>query len=331
MATYIFLPPIKKTTGGVAVLLRLAQALRASRREVFLVPREALDLKLAADPPAPIVPWHSLALAPGDIWLVPEGWVNALTPGFSAKARCLVYCQNAAFLFSALPEGVGWAQLPVEFLAVSQPVAWFIKQALGQAAPILRPGIDLALFHPPGSKPAGPVRIAFMPRKNRALALEIRAVLEARLARLEGPEISWIEIAGLGQPQVAKALRDAHVFLATGFPEGCPLPPLEAMASGCLVVGFAGLGGFDYMRQVEPDGFCPVCPLREVPWGGNGLFVADGDVIGAALGLETAVRWVADKDPRLAAALAEGQKTAQAYSLEAFAANVEEVWKQLGA
>jgi hypothetical protein len=330
MATHIFLPPIAKTTGGVAVLLKLARALRESGREVALVPRETLPEDVAADPPAPLVPWERLALKPDDVWLVPEGWPNALAPGLAAKARCLVYCQNAAFLFSGLPAGVGWAQLPVGFLAVSQPMAWFVEQALGVVPPVLRPGIDLALFSPPEGKPAGPVRIGFMPRKNKALGLEIRAVLAARLARLKGPAVDWVELAGLTQAGVAEALRGCHVFLATGFPEGCPLPPLEALASGCLAVGFAGLGGFDYMRQIEPGGYRPACPLREVPWAGNGFYAADGDVITAALGLETAARWVAEGDPRLAAALAEGRKTAQAYSLEAFAANVDAVWREMG-
>jgi len=41
-------------------------------------------------------------------------------------------------------------------------------------------------------------------------------------------------------------LRDAHIYVSTSVAEGLGLPPLEAMAAGCLVVGFTGGGGLDY-------------------------------------------------------------------------------------
>lgn len=54
-------------------------------------------------------------------------------------------------------------------------------------------------------------------------------------------------------------LRRSKIFIAHSFPEGLGLPGLEAMACGCLVVGFTGGGGKDYMRHgsncfVAPDG-----------------------------------------------------------------------------
>jgi len=36
------------------------------------------------------------------------------------------------------------------------------------------------------------------------------------------------------------------VFLSFGYPEGFSLPPVEAMASGCVVVGYHGRGGREY-------------------------------------------------------------------------------------
>ncbi len=38
------------------------------------------------------------------------------------------------------------------------------------------------------------------------------------------------------------------MFLSFGYPEGCPCPPKEAMAAGCAVVGYHGMGGRDYIR-----------------------------------------------------------------------------------
>jgi glycosyltransferase involved in cell wall biosynthesis len=55
---------------------------------------------------------------------------------------------------------------------------------------------------------------------------------------------------GICHPKVEAAalLRDCAVFLSFGQPEGCPLPPLEAMACGCVVIGYHGYGGREYFR-----------------------------------------------------------------------------------
>jgi hypothetical protein len=332
-ATHVFLPPIAKTTGGVQVLLRLAVALRAAGYAVRLVPREPPAVPLPGFAAGlPLVPWEGLALSPEDIWLVPEGWPNALAPGLAAGARCLVYVQNWAYLFSSLPPGLDWRRLPVSFLAVSAPVAWFVRQCLGMEAPVLRPGIDSALFAPPEAKPAGPPwRIAYMPRKNRALAEQVMAILAAR--RPGKNDVAWLTVERMTPAEVARTLASAHLFLATGFPEGCPLPPLEAMACGCLPVGFSGFGGFDYMRQAAefPGAARPWWPIEPKDFGGNGLWAADADPLGAALGLETALGWLESGAPELAGALDAARATAAAYDLTAQARAAAELWAGLRA
>ncbi len=338
MRTFIFIPPVRQATGGVAVLCALAAHLRSGGFEAALVLREEGWRPAGPAATAPLVAWKDLRLAPGDVWLVPEGWANALAPGLAAGARCLVYCQNQAFLFSSLPEGVDWRGLPVRMLAVSQPVAFFIGQTLGLDCPVLRPGIDLSLFRAPEAKPpvgsGGPLRVACMPRKNKAVLDRVREAFTARAAGRPAAgkiQVEWLPIAGLDARGVAEALRSAHVFLATGFPEGLGLPPLEAMACGCLPVGFGGFGGFDYMRQAAlfPGAHAPWFPLREVAWAGNGLWCADNDILAAALALETAAQWWLEGDARLSAALAAGQATAQAYSLERQREAVLALWASL--
>jgi len=342
MRTFFFLPPVRQAAGGVTVIRRMAAFLAASGREAFLVPREAPGGGPGWAPSesfveAPVVRWEDLHLAPGDLWVVPEGWVNALAPGLNAGARCLVYVQNWAYLLSALPDDVSWRRLPVGFLAVSDPVAQFVAATTGQCAPILRPGIDTQLFRAPQAKPmvagGGKVRIAWMPRKNKALARQIQETFQ-NLDEGLAARCQWVEIAGLTAQGVAEALGSAHIFLATGFPEGCPLPPLEAMACGCLPVGFMGFGGADYMRQAlpatdDPAPFLPWWPLRKVPWGGNGLWSADADILGAARHLETAASWVLDGHPNLAAALANARATADAYTLDAQRECVLDLWADL--
>lgn len=337
MRTFFFLPPVRQAAGGVTVIRRMASFLARSGREVFLVPREIPGEGQGWTPSeafvdAPVRPWERLDLTASDLWVTPEGWVNALSPGLNAGARCLVYVQNWAYLLSALPEGVSWRRLPAEFLAVSDPVARFVQATTGRTAPVLRPGIDLNLFAAPERKPdpAQGVRIAWMSRKNKALAKQIRETFEALDENLSA-RCRWTEIAGMTADQVAQALQGAHIFLATGFPEGCPLPPLEAMACGCLPVGYMGFGGADYMRQalppdLDPAPFAPWWPLRDVPWAGNGLWSVDADILGAARHLETAARWFLEGDPNLSPALQNARATAASYSLDAQRQATLDLW-----
>lgn len=284
MTVWVFFPPLPALSGGGMVLLQLARQLQSMGKLGGLL---FWEHPIAGEGDLPWIKASQVSMRSGDTYIVPEGWPNALTFGFRAGCRCIVYCQNWSYLFHGLESGVHWRDLPVEFLAVSDPVAWHLGQVLGRRPGIVRPAIDHGVFHPPESRPNGPVRIGFMPRKNKALAEQIRRIFEERNPKAE---VEWVAIHGLDRGGVAEVLRTCHVFLATGFPEGFALPPLEAMACGCLCVGFTGFGGWDYMRQVESAGYVPHgYNLRETTWAGNGWWTADGDVLGAAMGLERAL------------------------------------------
>jgi hypothetical protein len=327
--TFVFLPPLRAVSGGLAVLAEVAAALAGLGQAVTLVLRDPSAPPLRLPPGLPVVSLDAAGLTPQDVYVVPEGWPNALAPGLAAGARCFVYCQNWAYFHNGLPDGVTWDRLPVSFLAVSDPVARYIELATGILPPVLRPAISPALFFPPAQKPApGPVRVGYMPRKNKALAAMIRQTTTARAART-GLALEWTAIEGLSRQGVAEALRACHVFLATGFPEGCPLPPLEAFACGCVVAGFAGFGGFDYMRPIGPGGYVPPLPLRDVAWGGNGFYAADNDVFGATLCLEAAARLWLEGGPALTAALENAAMTAAAYTPQAQQEALAAIWAGL--
>lgn len=308
------------------MLRQIADILHQAGHEVALVARDETGWRpegLANS--APVIEWEDMKLTGDDVWLVPEGWVNALSPGLDAGAQCMSYVQNWAYLFSSLPPGVDWHALPVEFLAVSNPVAHFIKETTFKDAAVLRPGIDRSIFHPGDGKKSKTITVAYMPRKNKAVSKQIISAFEHRNGK---NTVRWRPIEGMDAYGVADALRSSHIFLMTGYPEGCPLPPLEAMACGCLPVGYAGLGGWDYMRQIqEHPRFTPWVPLRDVHWGGNGFWCADGDVLDAALCLEHAVRVIQEDDVYLEAALAAGQETADDYSTERQQAAVLALWE----
>lgn len=328
MRTFFYMPPLKTITGGMYVIADMARQLLDAGWQSALVVNSSSQFQNVNWANLPQIPIDTLKLEPDDRWFVPEGWPNALIHGLQAKAQCCVYVQNWAFLLGQLPPGVTWNQLPLRMISVSDPVALFIYETTSITAPIIRPAIDSSIFFPDSSKKIDKkIRIAWMPRKNKGLAKQIQQAWASRACAFSLPECEWVEIQGCSREGVAKILRECDVFLATGFPEGCALPPLEAMACGCLLAGFAGMGDWDYMRQALPGGYKPSFPLREVPWGANGFYAADADILGALLCLEAAVITSKERNENFAALRESGFQTAAYYSYQRQASEVLKLWE----
>jgi glycosyltransferase involved in cell wall biosynthesis len=98
----------------------------------------------------------------------------------------------------------------------------------------------------------GERRVAYMPRKNVRDATQVLLMLRFRGA-LGGWQVTAID--GVDETEVARSLRQSSVFLSFGHPEGCPLPPAEAMLAGAIVVGYHGMGGREYL---QPEHAYPV-------------------------------------------------------------------------
>lgn len=105
--------------------------------------------------------------------------------------------------------------------------------------------IDSSLFNTTG-RPASSNVIAVMPRKLKEDQDQVLGFLEARNA-LTGYTIDAID--GVSATEVAKRLKNAAIFLSFSGQEGFGLPPAEAMACGCVVVGYDGWAGAEYLQK----------------------------------------------------------------------------------
>jgi glycosyltransferase involved in cell wall biosynthesis len=120
---------------------------------------------------------------------------------------------------------------------------------------LARSVIDPRRFHP-GEHPGGR-RIAYMPRRRHAEREQLLHVMRSR-GILDGWEL--VPIDGRTEDETAELMRSCAIFLSFSEREGFGLPPAEAMASGCYVVGYTGNGGRDYFDPV----YCspvPECDL----------------------------------------------------------------------
>jgi len=106
----------------------------------------------------------------------------------------------------------------------------------------VRVSVDSSLFHPNTRKLK---QIAYLPRKKEADAWQILQILRFRDA-LRGFNV--VEIKDKSLEQYAAILRESFIFLSFSSQEGWGLPPMEAMASGCLVIGYHGRGGAEFLK-----------------------------------------------------------------------------------
>ncbi|MCT7992300.1 glycosyltransferase [Laspinema olomoucense] len=166
--------------------------------------------------------------------------------------------------------------------------------------------IDANLFY---YQPVKKKQICWLDRKMQRDAQQVINILKFRNA-LNGFEL--IPIQNKPQKEVAQIFRQSLMFLSFCYAEGFSLPPAEAMASGCLAVGYHGWGGKEYFL---PDFSFPV---------------ESGDIIGFAHTVEKLIATY-NTQPQL---LMEKHKKAadfikQNYSAEQEERDIVTAWREI--
>ena len=88
-------------------------------------------------------------------------------------------------------------------------------------------------------------QICYMPRRNADDAKQVINILGLRGAL---DDFKIVQIEDRSEREVAEILKESLVFLSFGHLEGFSLPPAEAMASGCIVIGYHGFGAKEFMK-----------------------------------------------------------------------------------
>jgi hypothetical protein len=219
-----------------------------------------------------VVTARDVVLGTDDLLVVPECY----GPGLSRLpdgVRTVIFNQGAYHTFDLVPFETTGAGAPyagsggvVALLTVSQDSAELLRYAFpGRPVALARLVVDGAVFHPPGTPPGR--RICLLTHRRAQEREQLRHILRAR-GSLDGWAMDVLSTR-TEQETAAKMRRNA-VFLSFSQREGFGLPPAEAMASGCFVVGYHGQGGREFFD-----------PAHSAP-------VADGDLVGFARAIESA-------------------------------------------
>ncbi len=263
---FYFCPDIPRPSGGVRTMYHHVQHLvDAGYPAGILHNRSGFRLEWFSSR-VPVTYWEdSPQILPEDWVVVPEVPIDHLRALLPHPCHRVVLCQNHFYVFEALPPRRQWRDYGVEHVLVSATeIHAFVKHVFDQDAAYVPYAIDHDLFFP--RPDARRLQIAYMPRKGAWNIRQVRGMLWHRRPDLRS--IPWVPLEGLEERDVARVLQESAFFLSTSQREGFGLPPVEAMATGAIVVGFTGGGGLEYAT------------------GENGFWVVDEDAIGLARTLE---------------------------------------------
>lgn len=252
MKVYIICPDHNQPSGGVKQLYRHVDVLNRNGIEACVLHRARgfrctwFENRTRVDQYARVI---KAALRDPQSWLVfPEIYGPEIAE-FAPGVRKVIFNQSGYYTFAGYPLDLRARDCPylhpdiVAALVVSEDTRRYLGYAFPQL-PITRihNGIDPAVFAFVEHK--RPL-LAYMPGKNDRDIEQVINLLKFRGA-LDGYQLA--PIAGQPETQVARTLGEALIFLHFSTQEGFALPPAEAMACGCIVVGYDGMGGREFIR-----------------------------------------------------------------------------------
>lgn len=266
------LPDLPRPMGGQAVLYDMATTLRAAGHETVLVhggryhryayaetdcetfhlpalaalqrgkglrarigrTRQRLAERRVHPPTAQFRP------GPRDVMVIPE-FDYPTYAGLFPETPAVLCVQDPTSLLIAYGRDSGNLQARfAAVLATSRAAARGVDILLGRPAhrmtlPVARPGLQAD--HPKK------LQIAYMPRK---LGIQAERVVRALGRRPGLAEVPVVVIENMTNAERDRVLNESLIFLAFSNMEGFGLPPAEAMAAGCLVIGYTGVGANEF-------------------------------------------------------------------------------------
>jgi hypothetical protein len=243
-------PDDTRPVGGIKILYRHVDILNRHGFEAAIVHRKKGFRCTWFENETRVLYYNKIEPDSGDVVVVPEIYGPRATDHFPEAGK-VIFNQNAHLTF--------WdydvhAQNPVTayhdpavrcVMVVSEDSRRYLERVFPRV-PVRRvhvsTTVDAFPFRPLSAKQKV---ITYMPRKNPEDARQVISILTF-LGLLDGWDVK--PIAGLPYQEVAELIGRSSLFLSFGHPEGCPMPPIEAMLSGAIVVGYHGNGGREFFH-----------------------------------------------------------------------------------
>lgn len=273
------------------------------RRQGF----DATALYLAGDDgltqfPVPVLRGLDLAIRDGDMFVAGEIHRDVFENLRHFDCLTVMLNQNPFYSFVGFDSARGINAYPFAAIITPSDIAARILRDAGVVKPMrtIHPALP-AMFRP---APRKTLQIAYSPSKRSEEAEFVKWAFRSGDDRFAS--IPWVALDGLPRETCARIMGESALYAAFPNLESLGLMSLEAMASGCHVVGYTGIGGDEYALPA------------------NGDWIAEGDHAGFVAKLKSACALAASSapDPMVAA----GREAAAEYSDSRFRARIAEVY-----
>jgi len=219
------------------------------------------------------------------------------------NAPCIkvMHNQNPFYTFDGFADVAAVNAYPFRHILLISDFCGEVLKKLGVQHPMTRVRPPVPEFFKPKPKK---LQIAYSPRKRGPEGTFLSALFKVRCP--EYAHVPWLPLINMSRQMAAGIMGETAVYAGLAWLESLGLMNLEAMASGCHVVGYVGHGGAEY---VTPD---------------NGDWIADGDheAFVEKLGAACKLFESGEENPRIAAGFA----TAADFSQENFETNLLDAW-----
>lgn len=292
---YYFCPDFPQPSGGIKTLYR----------HVWRLNRLGFDAAIVHQKHGFTVDWHSYDVpvlwlqdrppfTPQDVWVFPEVMADTVRKTSNFGGTRVVFALSWLPSYSRLRPGERWQDHGINHIITKSPtIQRHLRWSMEIDATLIPEFVDPDLYHPNDEKSA---QICYTTRKDQS-GPWLQGVLERRSGATD--QFSWVALREMNEATYAQNLREAQIYLATTMQEGMHVSVLEAMACGCVVVGYSGIGGADYMRGSGQEA--------------NALLVENGNLLQLGQRLEEVLADFHANPGKFESIIASGIETAKQY------------------
>ncbi|MDD3029096.1 MAG: glycosyltransferase family 4 protein [Alphaproteobacteria bacterium] len=297
-------PPVSVINGGIKHIFRMAETLIALGREAVVFEQSGRRPSWFLST-APVVGQEIFEPGADHLYVLPEDQPHILREFSRVPQRKVVYSQNQFYGAQGLGGREDYTAYGVSAVLCSSRSIYEHVRVRHPSLPafVVPCAVDPTVFRP---APVKRDEIVFLPRKRAIEAAYLRDMFS--FLHPEYDSWSWVSVDGCSEADVARSMGEAKVFLSLSRLEGFGLTPLEAMAAGCVVAGFTGIGGREYASET------------------NGFWADEDDFPACLEGLERAVSLDEAARQAYTAACAP---TLDAYTPRAFEKGVADAWRTI--
>ncbi len=290
-----FCPDFPQPSGGIKTLYRHAQRLVELGFDAWIVHQKRPFRVTWHGYEAPTL-WLSERpqFRSQDILVIPEVMPQIMQQTARFAGERIVIALSWSPTYWNLPSGQDWRTYGIERVLTKSPlIQSYLRWSMDIEATLISEYVNEERYRytPESKRP----KVCYLTRKERSAAW-----LHSLLCAKGKPftEFEWMPLRELSEDEYARQLREATVYVSTNMQEGMNTSVLEAMACGCVVAGYSGIGGF-YMDGAGEERNC--------------ILVENGNLPALGEQLEDALRRLSADPAAFASVVRNGLRTAGAY------------------